>query len=77
MDYAIAHKTVPARVVIDFDGEDYEVATFDVRLPIHARLGEQGVNEDGERYVSVAPYLDPDAVDKALSKLVKRRALAS
>lgn len=73
----VAHYPVSARIVATLDGEDYDLATFDLDLPVHVNIGEQGVNEDGERYVTVHPYLSDDAVDKALQKVIKRRALAA
>ena len=73
----VAHKPIPARIVATLDGEDYDLAALELRLPVRFNIGEQRVNENGERYVTVHPYLSDDAVDKALSKVIKRRALAS
>src|SRR5699024_198365 len=66
MDKPIAHKTVPARIVATFNGADFDLATFELNIPVHVEIGEQGANEDGERYVTVHPYLEPDAVYKAI-----------
>ena len=66
MDEPVAHKTIPARVVATFNGEDYDLATLELDIPVHVEFGEQGINEDGERYIAAHPYLEPDAVDKTL-----------
>lgn len=73
----VAHKHIPARVVATLDGVDYDLAALELRLPVHVNIGEQRVNENGERYVTARPHLSDDAVDKALRKVIKRRALAS
>ena len=72
----VAHRPIPARIVATLDGVDYDLAALELRIPVHFNIGEQRVNENGERYVTVRPHLSDDAVDKALRKVIKRRALA-
>ena len=66
MDEPVAHKPIPARVVATFNGVDFDLATFELNIPVHVEFGEQGINEEGERCVAVHPYLEPDAADRAL-----------
>ena len=73
----VAHKPIPARIVATLNGVDYDLATLELNIPVHVEFGEQGINEDGERYIAVIPHFEPDAVDKAIRKAMKRRALAA
>lgn len=63
-----AHMPIPARLVATLNGVDYDLATFELDIPVHVKLGEQGINKDGERYVAAHPYLEPGAVEKAIRK---------
>ena len=69
-----AHMPIPTRLVATLNGVDYDLATLELDIPVHVKLGEQGINEDGERYVAAHPYLEPGALKKAIHEAFKGRA---
>lgn len=76
MPDAIAHATYPARIVLDINGEDHEVATFDVRLPVYPKIGETITDEDGHPHtvVSISPPRVGD-IEKAVNRALRRRTV--
>ena len=68
MAYKIGTKTFPARLVADVDGEEVEVASFDLEVPYTATLGDAFTGTDGRKYavVDIAP-ID----DRALTEAVR------
>lgn len=69
----IGHKTVPARIMVDLEDGPTQLATLDLRVPVHAKPGQRYTNDDGQLCVALTLQVKDDAVLVALREALRGR----